>query len=332
MRFGPVATEDAEGTVLAHALRLKSGRLKKGKRLSSTDVAAALDSGVKRLVVARIEAGDIEEDCAAEQLGRALRRDGMRTADPFTGRVNVYAECAGIFTADAELVAQLNRVDPDITFATLPDQVFVQAGRMVATVKIISFAVNQEKIKEAVELCKGANHISLKRSEPTKVGLIATKLPTLKMSTMDKTATILRERLELAGSSLVAERRVDHTASAVSEALSKMVEQTDLIIVFGASAITDRADVIPSGLRDAGGLVETLGMPVDPGNLLMTGRLDQVPVIGAPGCARSPAENGFDWVLQRMLAGLDVGPDYITGLGVGGLLMEIHERPQPREG
>jgi len=54
-------------------------------------------------------------------------------------------------------------------------------------------------------------------------------------------------------------------------------------------------------------------------------------VIGAPGCARSPKENGFDWVLDRLIAGLDVTASDIAGMGVGGLLMEIPTRPQPRE-
>jgi molybdenum cofactor cytidylyltransferase len=37
-------------------------------------------------------------------------------------------------------------------------------------------------------------------------------------------------------------------------------------------------------------------MPVDPGNLLLLAELAGKPVLGAPGCARSPKENGFDWV------------------------------------
>ncbi len=71
-------------------------------------------------------------------------------------------------------------------------------------------------------------------------------------------------------------------------------------------------------------------MPVDPGNLLLIGKAGGVPVLGAPGCARSPVENGFDWVLMRLLAGLKVSRADLTGMGVGGLLMEIVTRPQPR--
>jgi molybdenum cofactor cytidylyltransferase len=101
--------------------------------------------------------------------------------------------------------------------------------------------------------------------------------------------------------------------------------------IFGASAITDRRDVIPAALEAAGGTIEHFGMPVDPGNLMLVGEVDGWTVLGAPGCARSPKENGFDWVLQRVMAGIAVKRADITGLGVGGLLMEIVQRGHPRD-
>jgi molybdenum cofactor cytidylyltransferase len=104
----------------------------------------------------------------------------------------------------------------------------------------------------------------------------------------------------------------------------------ELVIVFGASAIADRRDVIPAAIAGIGGTIEHFGMPVDPGNLLLIGSARGVSVLGAPGCARSPVENGFDWVLMRLLAGLKVTRADLMGMGVGGLLMEIVTRPQPR--
>ena len=105
----------------------------------------------------------------------------------------------------------------------------------------------------------------------------------------------------------------------------------DLIIVFGASAITDRRDVIPAAIEAFGGRIDRFGMPVDPGNLLLLAARGDLPIIGAPGCARSPKENGFDWVLQRLIAGATISGADIRAMGVGGLLTEIVSRPQPRE-
>jgi molybdenum cofactor cytidylyltransferase len=142
--------------------------------------------------------------------------------------------------------------------------------------------------------------------------------------------------LGLSGRCVVAEERVSHEAPALTQAIQAMAPLCDLLIVYGASAITDRRDVIPAALEAAGGRIAHFGMPVDPGNLLLVGALTrddvEIPVLGAPGCARSPKENGFDWVLHRLLAGLPVTGADIRRMGVGGLLMEIVSRGQPRTG
>jgi molybdenum cofactor cytidylyltransferase len=125
---------------------------------------------------------------------------------------------------------------------------------------------------------------------------------------------------------------VPHEEAALAAAIRELLGLgAELVIVFGASAIADRRDVIPAALEQAGGEIEHFGMPVDPGNLLLIGNAGGIPVMGAPGCARSPVENGFDWVLTRLLAGLKVTRADLTGMGVGGLLMEIVTRPQPRK-
>ena len=89
--------------------------------------------------------------------------------------------------------------------------------------------------------------------------------------------------------------------------------------------------MVPSGIEQAGGKVIHFGMPVDPGNLLLTAELDGKPVLGLPGCAKSPKYNGFDMVLERLAAGLPVGRAEIVKMGAGGLLAEIPTRPQPRD-
>ena len=156
-------------------------------------------------------------------------------------------------------------------------------------------------------------------------------LPGLAPKVIEKTLRVTAERLAPAGASIIAERRVPHDEAALAASIKELLGLgAELVIVFGASAIADRRDVIPAAITEIGGAIEHFGMPVDPGNLLLIGSAGGVPVLGAPGCARSPVENGFDWVLMRLLAGLKVTRAELTGMGVGGLLMEIVTRPQPR--
>ncbi|PVB61371.1 molybdopterin-binding/glycosyltransferase family 2 protein [Labrenzia sp. 011] len=330
MKFGPRPPREAAGCILAHKTRLADRTLKKGHVLSETDCADLAASGQAQVVVASLDPGDIGEDDAARRLALAAKGPGLEEDTAFTGRMNLYAAASGVLVVDPEAITAANRIDPAITFATLANHSRVVAGRMVATAKIISFALAGPLVERAEAALRGAVRVAA--FTPRKVGLVATELPHLKPSTLDKTRRVLEDRLRPSGSSVIAEKRVPHTQEAVAEAMNELVRAgADFLILFGASAIVDRHDVLPAAVDRAGGQVRHLGMPVDPGNLLMLAMLDGLPVLGAPGCARSPKENGFDWVLDRLLAGIEVEPDDITALGVGGLLMEIASRPQPRE-
>ena len=331
MKFGPVDVGEAKGAILAHAVETVSGLLKKGKKINEADISAFKNTGLSEVIVARLEKGDVEENAAALLIAGGLSSANILAETPFTGRVNLFARATGLIQINKELIDQINQIDAGITIATLPNFASIETGRMVATVKIIPFAVKKRHVDTVVELASNAAVLELKPYKAKRIGLITTKLPSLKSSAMDKTRKALAQRLALSKGQIIEELRVAHNAGEVAIAIDQLKHKCDLLVVFGASAIIDDQDVIPSALRQAGGVVDHFGMPVDPGNLLLLGHLNNLQVIGAPSCARSIRENGFDWILQRLLADIPVSPSDINGLGVGGLLKEIHSRPQPRQ-
>jgi molybdenum cofactor cytidylyltransferase len=335
MKFGEFAIEDAEDVVLAHAVKLPDGTLAKGHRLQRPDIARLRAAAVASVIAARLDPGDIGEDEAARRLANAIACDHMRFSEAATGRVNVYSTTEGLFVVNRHAVDRLNRVDAGITLACLADHVPVKSGDMVATFKIIPLAVPGDKVEIACEALQAETVFEVKPFATHSVWLIATELPSLKTAVMDKTARLLTRRLVASGSRLAREERVAHRVEPVAAAIRKAADALGtnprLIVLFGASAVIDGEDVIPAAIRRAGGEVIQVGMPVDPGNLLVLGRVGDIPVIGAPGCARSPKENGFDWVLDRILAGERPDALDISGMGVGGLLMEIQSRPRLRD-
>ena len=330
MIFGSVAVAEAEGAILAHSRKLPDRRLKKGTRLSQQDVVDLETNGVLEVVAARLEQGDLTEDEAADRIGAALGTFHIRAANAATGRVNLFADHAGLFLPDRVVVDAVNAIDPGITLATLGEYEPVEAGRMVATVKIIPLAVAGAAVDMVVECLRNAPAFRLAPYRAKRVALIQTELPTIKPSVLDKTRDVTIARLAASNSVVVSEQRCAHDTEALAQALAA-TQDADLALIFGASAVIDSEDVIPAAVRQAGGTVDHLGMPVDPGNLLLLGTLHGHPMLGAPGCARSPKENGFDWILNRLLADIHVLSEDIRGMGVGGLLMEIASRPQPRE-
>ena len=329
MKFGPVPVSQAEGAIVAHAVHRDTLTLKKGDIVRRGDIAALEEAGVQQIVVARLDSADVAENDAARLLAEAIGGAETFIDRAFTGRANLFARCAGVLRIHVPLVDRINAVTESITLATLPQYRTVVTGEMIATVKIIPFAVPSEALERALAVAS-APLIDVARFRPMRVGVISTVLPGLKASVMAKTLAHLADRLEPAGATIVADERVSHEVDGIGQAIRRLSDACDLIVIFGASAITDRRDVIPAALVDSGGVIEHFGMPVDPGNLLLLGRIGATAVIGAPGCARSPKENGFDWVLHRLLAGIEVTSEDLRRLGVGGLLMEIVSRPQPR--
>ncbi len=330
MKFGPASPAEAIGGVTVHTLRQGSLLLKKGTTIGPAEVEALVKAGVKEIVVVRLEPGDVSEDEAASSIAQAVAGDGVNVERAFTGRANLFAARPGVLVIDRAAVDRINGIDEAITFATLPAFKPVVEGEMIATVKIIPFGV-EARLRDAAVKAAASGALRIAPYVIKRVGVVSTLLPGLAPKVIDKTLRVTAERLAPAGATVIAERRVPHEQAALAAAIKELLGLgAELVIVFGASAIADRRDVIPAAITGIGGAITHFGMPVDPGNLLLIGSAGGVPVLGAPGCARSPVENGFDWILMRLLAGLKVSRTDIMGLGVGGLLMEIVTRPQPR--
>ena len=286
------------------------------------------------MFAARLDANDVPEDEAAQMVADAACGKGVRRAAPFTGRCNLYADAHGVALIDHVRLDRINLINEALTIATVSPYELVEPGQMLATIKIIPFAAPLDVISLGAEIA--ASEIPLVRVASLKskpIGLVLTRLPNTKESILNKSLEITRNRLTHLGSNLAGEIRCDHTEGAVAAAIGDLLKQgCNPILVFGASANVDRRDVVPAGMIRAGGNIDHFGMPVDPGNLMLLGHHGDVPLVGLPGCARSPKENGFDWVLWRLLADVPVTREDVMRMGSGGLLKEIPTRPQPRTG
>ena len=333
MIFAELAVDEGEGAILAHSLRVGSATFKKGRRLSAEDLLTLKRAGFARVTAARIEPGEVGENEAAAAVAKAAAGDHVSLSPAFTGRCNLFAEAAGVAVIDRARIDALNLVDEAVTIATVVPMDAVEPRQMVATVKVIPFAVTEAVVARCASIARDPGPLlRIAPFQAKAVGLVQTRLQGSKESVLDKGRAAVEARLEALGSRLLGEIRAEHTAEAVAAAISALAAKgADAILVSGASAIVDRRDVIPAGIRAAGGEVLHFGMPVDPGNLLLVGRLKGGrPVLGLPGCARSPKFNGFDWVLQRLLAGLPLGREELARMGAGGLLAETEMRGLPR--
>jgi molybdenum cofactor cytidylyltransferase len=325
VRFGSVPVAEADSAILAHGVRTPATVYRKGHRLGPAERAALTAAGIETVTVAQLDPGDIAEDEAARRLAEIISGSGTLAGAASTGRVNIFAEQAGLLSFDPAAIDAMNAITEDVTLATFPHLSPVEAGRMVATIKIIPFAVPEAVLMQCMNAASAAV-ATVAPFRPLAARLIQTVNARLKPSVMAKTSRVTADRMGRLGGSLTGETRCPHEVGRLSADMQLALDAgCDLLLVIGASAIVDRRDVIPAAILELGGRIERLGMPVDPGNLLLIGEIGGIPVLGLPGCARSPARNGLDWVLERLSAGLPVTAGDVARMGVGGLLIGQEE-------
>ena len=332
MEFKEISLCQAENTILAHSLNLTKRKLKKGTLLSKEDVIELEESGYQEIMVAIPAKDDVSEDIAAENLASAIAGELIEIEKPVTGRCNLRAKKDGLLVIDKDLLEQINFVHESLTVATIEPFVQVYQGQLIATIKVIPYAVANSTLQTCLAIAKEKSNII--RVAPFKsktVGFIQTSVSGLKPSILDKTSKVLSKRLERLNSHIAQEIRCQHDSGEVTKAIKQLQDcDVDVLIISGATAVADRNDVVPSAIMKCGGEIIHFGMPVDPGNLLLLGRCNENYVLGMPGCARSPKFNGFDIIMDRLFANVPVTSTDIMKMGLGGLLKEIVDRPQPR--
>jgi len=332
MKFGEFLVAEAEGLVLAHSLRVSGISFRKGRMLTEEDVSSLRAAGLDTVIGAMLGPTDVAEDAAAEEIAKAIGGNGIALSAARTGRCNLMAQAPGMIRVDERLIDRINTVSETVTVSTLPNYSAVISGQVVATVKIIPFAVEVPIMNKVRSYTENNNSIvALSPYLPRQFYLINTELPSLKKSVMESTIIITRERVVSVSGTLENVVNCPHTSDGIKGALAECLSRgAEFILISAASATVDRDDVAPAAVVAAGGVVDHVGMPVDPGNLLVIAHINDVPVLVMPGCARSPKLNGMDWVLQRLAAGISVTSTDVMHMGAGGLLVDILARPLPR--
>jgi molybdenum cofactor cytidylyltransferase len=337
MKFAPVPLSEAQGKILGHNIAGADGQrlLRKGKPLNDEDLNELRALGRTSIYVAALEPDDVDENKAARRIAEAICGVGLHITGVASGRANLLSDERGILRIDVDRLAQINECD-GVTLATLTTHSPVHPRQIVATVKIIPYAVPESIVSRAEAIVRGNSRVVRVDALPAQtVGMILSGSTSLHERLISD-FTPLRDRIEKLGSSVTRTDFVALDDESDEAALAQMLKDQvasgiRMILLAGETAIMDAHDIVPRAVERAGGYVESVGAPVDPGNLLMVAYLNDVPVVGAPGCARSRKTNIVDWILPRLLVGDRLTRRDIIELGHGGLLQDVRERGLPRD-
>ena len=320
MKFGKVFVNKSLNGILAHSMVIDGKKLNKGKIINKTDISLFKRHDIKEITCAILNKKDIQEDKAANAIAKNFRNSSVAVENAITGRSNILAAKSGLLIINEAQINKFNNISEDITIASLNNYFKVEKGDMIATIKIISFSITSSNLKRISNL-NLKNALKILPFNKNRCGLILTQGSKENKKLNDISESRIRDRLEKINHELVTTLKCKHNAVEISNKIKLFKKnKIDLILILGASAIVDIKDEIPSAIKQSGGKIIRFGMPVDPGNLLLIGKNKNTHIIGLPGCARSPSLNGFDWVLERIAADVNINKKDIARMGIGGLL------------
>lgn len=323
MNVVKLSPAEAIGHVLVHNQAGPDGRrvLRKGTVVTDATRATLESLAVAEVYVAVLTEDDIHEDEAARRLGALVEGHGLTASKAATGRVNLIAEQAGLVKIDHEGLLAFNE-RPGITLATVANNSPVGAKQVIGTIKIIPYSVPRAEL-EAAEAA-GGRHAPLVQVRPftvSKAILITTGSEAARDKVTGSFSQSLRGRLAHFGTALVDGPYVAEDEQAIGDALrTALAGDAGMILVAGETSIMDADDITPRAIKATGGEIVQYGVPVEPGNLFLLAYHQDIPIVGAPGCARSPSYNVIDMVLPRLAAGEKLTRRHLIELGHGGYL------------
>ena len=331
MKIKSLAPQDSIGAVLAQTYNLPGKVISKGTFVTNEFVGYFKTCNVKTILCAVPEEGDIHEDEAAEAISSAIDKNHIYADKASTGRVNFKSQSLCLVRYDRDFIKEVNLVDESIAFSIVEHNQLLAEGDLIATLKIIPFFMQKKYVDRVIKILAKDELFKIHSLKKKEVTLIQTCFEWQKKSIFTATSNVTKARLEALGCSLNKEKLINHDYDTLRAIIRSSVKnEPEILLVSGASAITDRSDYIPKAILSEGGEIIQYGLAVDPGNLLLIGKVGNTTVIGMPGCARSPKLNGFDWVLQLLMADIPINREELADMGAGGLLMEIASRPLPR--
>jgi len=323
LKVEKVPLEQAIGHILLHNQAGHDGRkvLKKGQRLTQQDTPTLQALGKNEVYVAILADDDIAENEAARRLGEIIAQSGISATTATTGRVNLISSLPGLFKAKREALLTFNDRG-GITLATIPDNTVVSPKKIVGTIKIIPYAVPEDDLQAAETIARQESPlVEVKSFVLKKAVLITTGSAAARAKVIDSFTPALRDRMSSYATELVEGPYVPEDEVEISEALQwALASGAQMILLAGETSIMDADDITPRAIKAVGGEIVHHGVPVEPGNLLLLAYRNQVPIVGAPGCAKSKNFNVIDMILPRLAAGERLTRRDLIGLGHGGLL------------
>lgn len=322
-----INTVDAVGYVLCHDITRivkdveKGVAFRKGHVVTEEDIPVLLSIGKEHLYVWEKNENMLHEDEAAEILYHICNNDYMTRSETKEGKIDLFAECDGLFLVDVERLDEINSIE-NMMIATRHNYFPVKKGDKLAGTRIIPLIIEKEKMEEVKELAGTKPLLTLIPYPKRKAGIVTTGSEVFYGRIQDTFTPVVEKKLSNYNIEVTKHIVVNDEMENIVNAIKEMKESgVDLIVCTGGMSV-DPDDRTPGAIKASGADIISYGAPVLPGAMFLIGYYaDGTPIMGLPGCVMYAKATIFDLVLPRVAAGLTITKKDLVKLGHGGLCL-----------
>ena len=326
-----IKTVDAVGQVLCHDITqiikgvTKDAAFRKGHVIREEDIPVLLSMGKDNLYVWERDENMLHEDEAAEILRDMCINQNMSPTAPKEGKINLIAECDGLFIADTERLFKINSFGR-MMIATLPSGIPVKKGEKIAGTRVIPLVIEKEVMEQAKALAGNEPLLRLLPIKKKKFGLVTTGNEVFHGRIKDTFSPVIIEKMAEYGCELMGHEISDDDHERITACIHKLLDAgAEMVLCTGGMSV-DPDDKTPLAIKNTGANIISYGAPVLPGAMFLLSYMeDGRPVCGLPGCVMYARRSIFDIVLPFLLSDEPVTEHMLAGLGNGGLCRNCPE-------
>jgi molybdenum cofactor synthesis domain-containing protein len=330
-----VRTEDAVGMVLCHDLtkivpgEFKGAAFKKGHVVRPEDIGDLLKMGKEHIYVWESDDQSLHENDAAQRIARAAAGQFLELSEPREGKINLIASCRGLLKVNVAALSDANYIE-EVVIATRHNNQMLEKGDVAAGTRVIPLIINKDRIEQVEDLCRQRGPlVELKPLQTLKTSLITTGSEVFSGRIQDRFSPVVKAKLAEFECPVTSHLLLPDDLPQIAETIKKVVsEGAEMVIITGGMSV-DPDDATPGAVKASGADIVSYGAPLFPGAMFLLAYLNQVPILGLPGCVMYHKASVFDLVLPRVLSGEKVTRRDLTNLGHGGLCLNCPECRYP---
>ena len=322
-----IKTEDAVGHILCHDITqiikdvIKDARFRKGHIVTEDDIPVLLSMGKDYLYIWENDDTMYHENEAAQILCDICISEHMSPSEVKEGKIELKADCDGLFVVDVERLNEINDID-QVIIATRHTNTPVHKGDKLIGTRVIPLVIEKAKMELGQEKAGETPLCALYPYVLKRAGIVTTGNEVFYGRIQDKFTPVVIEKLKEYHIETTDCIVVNDDQEKIKNAILDLKEKGCEIIITTGGMSVDPDDKTPGAIKQTGANVISYGAPVLPGAMFCLAYFeDGTPVLGLPGCVMYAKSTIFDLMLPRVAAKVPVTKKDITVLGHGGLCL-----------